>query len=76
LLPHAFPGCQGVQVINPTAKIRLQVGSDQADFNVDAEIVSETAVEEVRSRTHGEERSSASSLTTENTLRLTKRERR
>jgi hypothetical protein len=57
-------------------KIRLQVGSDQADFNVDAEIVSETAMEEVRSRTHGEERSSASSLTTENTLRLTKRERR
>jgi uncharacterized protein len=68
------PGCQGVEVISPRlfkAKIRVQLGPIKADFNVDIEIVSETASEEVRSRTRGEEGSRASSLTAENTLRLT-----
>jgi uncharacterized protein len=70
-----IPGCQGVEVISPTlykAKIRVQVGPIKADFNVDVEIVSETAPEEVRSRTRGEEGSRASSLSAENTLRLTR----
>jgi carbon monoxide dehydrogenase subunit G len=69
-----IPGCQGVEVIGPTlykAKIRVQVGPIKADFNVDVEIVSETAPQEVRSRTRGEEGSRASSLSAENTLRLT-----
>jgi len=68
------PGCQGVAVVSPTlykAKVRVQLGVIKADFNVDVEIVSETAPEEVRSRTCGEEGSRASSLTAENTLRLT-----
>lgn len=69
-----IPGCQGVEVVNPTlykAKIRVQLGPIKADFNVDVEIVSETAPEEVRSRTRGEEGSRASSLSAENILRLT-----
>ena len=69
-----IPGCRGIEVISPTlykAKIRVQIGPIKADFNVDVEIVSETALEEVRSRTRGEEGSRASSLTAENTLRLT-----
>ena len=69
-----IPGCQGVEVISPTlykAKIRVQVGPIKADFNVDVEIVSETAPEEVRSRTRGEEGGRASSLSADNTLRLT-----
>jgi uncharacterized protein len=69
-----IPGCLGVEVISPRlykAKIRVQVGPIKADFNVDVEIVSETAPEEVRSRTRGEEGSRASSLSAENTLRLT-----
>ena len=69
-----IPGCQGVEVISPThyrAKIRVQLGPIKADFNVDVEIVAETPPEEVRSRTRGEEGSRASSLSAENTLRLT-----
>jgi uncharacterized protein len=66
-----IPGCQGVEIVSPThykARIRVQVGPIKAEFNV--EIVSETAPEEVRSRTRGEEGSRASSLSAENTLRL------
>jgi carbon monoxide dehydrogenase subunit G len=69
-----IPGCQSVEVISPTlykAKIRVQVGPIKADFNVDVEIIAETPPEEVRSRTRGEEGSRASSLSAENTLRLT-----
>jgi carbon monoxide dehydrogenase subunit G len=69
-----IPGCQGVEVVNPTlykAKIRVQLGPIKADFNVDVEIVSETAPDEARSRTRGEEGSRASSLSAENILRLT-----
>jgi uncharacterized protein len=69
-----IPGCQGVEVVSPTlykAKIRVQVGPIKADFNVDVEIVSETPLEEVRSVTRGEEGSRASSLSAENSLRLT-----
>lgn len=74
IVAPCIPGCQGVEVISPTlykAKIRVQLGPIKADFNVDVEIVSETELEEVRSRTRGEEGSRASSLTAENTLRLT-----
>lgn len=69
-----IPGCQSVEVVSPTlykAKIRVQVGPIKADFNVDVEILSEIAPQEVRSRTRGEEGSRASSLSAENTLRLT-----
>jgi uncharacterized protein len=69
-----IPGCQNVEVINPTlykAKIRVQVGPIKADFNVNVEIISETWTEEIRSRTRGEEGGRASSLSAENTLRLT-----
>ena len=74
IVAPCIPGCQGVEIISPTlykAKIRIQLGPIKADFNVDVEIVSEMAPEEVRSRTRGEEGSRASSLTAENTLRLT-----
>jgi carbon monoxide dehydrogenase subunit G len=74
IVAPCIPGCQGVEVVSPLlykAKIRLQVGPIKAEFNVDVEIVSETPLEEVRSRTRGEEGSRASSLSAENTLRLT-----
>lgn len=74
MVAPCIPGCQGVEVISPTlykAKIRVQVGPIKADFNVEVEIVSETALEEVRTRTRGEEGTRASSLSAENTLRLT-----
>jgi uncharacterized protein len=67
------PGCQSVEVVSPTlykARIRVEVGPFKADFNVNVEIISETAPEEVRSRTRGEEGGRASSLSAENTLRL------
>ena len=66
IVAPCIPGCQGVEVVSPVlykAKIRLQVGPIKAEFNVDVEIVSETPLEEVRSRTRGEEGSRASSLT-------------
>src|ERR1700760_241442 len=68
-----IPGCLGFEVISPTlykAKIRVQVGPIKPDFNVDVEIVSETAPEEVRSRTRGEEGGDARELSAQNTLRL------
>ena len=74
IVAPCIPGCQSVEVISPTlykAKIRVQVGPIKADFNVDVEIVSETAPQEIHSRTRGEEGSRASSLTADNTLRLT-----
>jgi carbon monoxide dehydrogenase subunit G len=74
IVAPCIPGCQSVEVISPTlykAKIRVQLGPIKADFNVDVEIVSETAPEELHSRTRGEEGSRASSLSAENTLRLT-----
>jgi uncharacterized protein len=74
IVAPCIPGCQSVEIVSPTfykAKIRVQLGPIKADFNVDVEIVSETAPEEVRTRTRGEEGSRASSLSAENTLRLT-----
>jgi uncharacterized protein len=69
-----IPGCQSVEVVSPTlykARIRVVVGPIKAEFNVEVEILSETEPQEVRSRTRGEEGSRASSLSAENTLRLT-----
>jgi uncharacterized protein len=74
IVAPCIPGCQGVEVVSPTlykASIRVQLGPIKAEFNVDVEILSETAPEEVRSRTRGEEGGRASSLSAENTLRLT-----
>ena len=74
IVAPCIPGCQSVEIVSPTlykAKIRVQLGPIKADFNVDVEIVSETAPEEVRTRTRGEEGSRASLLSAENTLRLT-----
>ncbi len=69
-----IPGCQGVEVVSPIlykARIRVAIGPIKAEFNVEVEILSETEPEEVRSRTRGEEGSRASSVSAENTLRLT-----
>ncbi len=74
LVAPCIPGCQSVEVVSPTlykARIRVEIGPIRAEFNVDVEIVGETAPEEIRSRTRGEEGSRASSLSAENTLRLT-----
>jgi len=67
------PGCQGVTRLSPTlykAAIRVAVGPIKAEFNLEVEVTAEAPPEEVRSRTRGEEGSRASSLSTENVLRL------
>lgn len=74
IVAPCIPGCQNVEVVNPTlykARVRVTIGPIKADFNVDVEILEETPPEAVRSRTRGEEGSRASSLSAENTLRLT-----
>ena len=67
------PGCQGVEVVSPTlyrAQVRVQLGPIKAHFTVEVTVVAETPPEELRSRTRGEEKSLASSLSAENVLRL------
>ena len=67
------PGCQGVEVVSPTlyrAQVRVQLGPIKAHFMVEVTVISETPPEEVRSRTRGDERSLASSLSADNVLRL------
>jgi uncharacterized protein len=73
-LAPCVPGCHGIEVVSPTlykAKVRVELGPIKADFNVEVEILSENTPSEIRSRTRGEEGSRASSLSAENTLRLT-----
>jgi carbon monoxide dehydrogenase subunit G len=67
------PGCQGVEVVSPTlyrAQVRIQLGPIKANFMVEVTVIAETPPTEVRSRTRGDERSLASSLTADNLLRL------
>jgi len=67
------PGCQGVEVVSPTlyrAQVRVQIGPIKANFTVEVTLLSQTAPEEIRSRTRGDERSLASSLSAENLLQL------
>jgi hypothetical protein len=74
VVASCVPGCQGVEVVNPTLyriKMRVQLGPIKAEFNLEVEILSETAHEEVRTRTRGEEGGRASSLAADSTLRLT-----
>src|ERR1700728_1421529 len=64
VVASCLPGCREVEVISPTsykAKIRVQLGPIKADFNVDVDITS--AIEQ-------EEGGRASSLSSENVLRL------
>lgn len=73
VVASCLPGCRDVEVISPTsykAKIRVQLGPIKADFNVDVDITSEIEQEEVRCRSRGEEGGRASSLSSENVLRL------
>jgi uncharacterized protein len=73
VVASCLPGCREVEVISPTsykAKIRVQVGPIKADFCVDVEIISEIEPDELRSRSRGEEGGRASSLSSENVLRL------
>lgn len=67
------PGCQGVTMVSPTlykAAIRVAVGPIKAEFNLEVEVTGEEPPQEVRSRTRGEEGSRASSVSSENVMRL------
>jgi carbon monoxide dehydrogenase subunit G len=73
IVASCLPGCHNVEVISPTsykAKIRVQLGPIKADFAIDIDVISEIEFEEVRSRSRGEEGGRASSLSSENVLRL------
>ncbi len=73
MVASCLPGCREVEVISPTcykAKIRVQLGPIKADFSIDVNITSEVELEEVCSRSRGEEGGRASSLSSENVLRL------
>jgi carbon monoxide dehydrogenase subunit G len=73
IVASCVPGCHDVEVISPTcyrAKIRVQLGPIKAEFCIDIDVVSEIELEEVRSRSRGEEGGRASSLSSENLLRL------
>ncbi len=73
IVAPCVPGCQGVEVVSPTvyrAQVRVQLGPIKAQFAVEVTLVSETPPEEVRSRTRGDERSLASTLSADNVLRL------
>jgi len=74
IVASCLPGCHDVEVISPTnykARIRVQLGPIKADFAIDIDVISEIEFEEVRSRSRGEEGGRASSLSSENVLRLT-----
>jgi uncharacterized protein len=67
------PGCDGVEVISPTlykALVRLQIGPIKAQFNIDVEITSEIELEEIHSRSRGEEGGRASFVSAESVLKL------
>jgi uncharacterized protein len=73
VVASCLPGCREVEVLSPTsykAKIRVQLGPIKADFCIDVDVISEIELEEVRSRSRGEEGGRASSLSSDNLLRL------
>ncbi len=73
VVASCLPGCREVEVLSPTsykAKIRVQLGPIKADFCIDVDVISEIELEEVRSRSRGEEGGRASSLSSDNVLRL------
>lgn len=67
------PGCGGVEVVSPTlyrAKVSIKVGPIKANFNMEVELIEETPPTEVRSKSRGEEGSRASTVSSDNLLRL------
>jgi len=73
IVAPCVPGCEQVTVVTPNlykALVRVQLGPIKADFNVDIEIVSKIEFEEIRTRSRGEEGGRASSVSSENILRL------
>ncbi len=67
------PGCDGVEVVSPTlyrARVSVKVGPIKASFNMEVELTQETPPEELRSKSRGEEGSRASTVSSENLLRL------
>jgi carbon monoxide dehydrogenase subunit G len=73
IVASCVPGCRDVEIISPTsykAKIRVQLGPIKAEFCIDIDVVSEIEMQEVRSRSRGEEGGRASSLSSENLLQL------
>jgi carbon monoxide dehydrogenase subunit G len=73
LVASCMPGCTGVEALSPTlhrASIAVALGPIKAGFNVEIEILEEIANSEIRSRTRGEEGGRASTVSSENLLRL------
>lgn len=67
------PGCDGIEVVSDTlyrARVSVKVGPIKASFNMEVELTGETPPEEIRSKSRGEEGSRASTVSSENLLRL------
>lgn len=73
VLVPCIPGCRGITEVTPVlykAVMGVSIGPISASFNVDVEIVTERPLEEVVTRTRGEEGTRASSVSAESVLRL------
>ena len=72
-----IPGCEGIEVVDEKhfkAKIKIKVGPISARFNLDIEILEENPPSEIISRTRGDEGTRASTISADNTVRLTANE--
>lgn len=68
-----IPGCSSIEVISPTlykAQVGVAVGPIKASFTLEVEVLEEDPPNQVRSKTRGEEGSKASTVSTDNLLRL------
>jgi uncharacterized protein len=73
LVASCMPGCTGVEALSPTlhrASIGVALGPIKAAFNVEIEILEEIEQSSIRSRTRGEEGGRASTVSSDNLLRL------
>lgn len=69
-----IPGCKDITTLdtnNFKALIVIKVGPISAKFNLEIEIIEETAPTEIISKTRGEEGTRASTITADNIVRLT-----
>jgi carbon monoxide dehydrogenase subunit G len=68
-----IPGCEEIEVVDTThykAVIKVKVGPISAKFRLQIEILEETPPDEIISRTRGEEGTRASTISADNTVRL------
>jgi carbon monoxide dehydrogenase subunit G len=73
LMVACVPGCESIEEIDPThyrTAVKVTVGPITARFNLDIEVIEESAPDYVRSTSKGEEGSRASVVQSTNLVRL------